>query len=347
MRLSSVRLAVPSRKVTNEDILELIRTNSQDSFSGDLERTLAQIQKLLEYSGAACRFWLDDGQSPMELISAAATQALIAARLDASEIDLVISAGVDRGCLEPANAYFIADSLGMKRVACFDVLDACNGWSRAVQLVDALFRVGTHRRVLVINAEFPMFTGGPIYPALFRLRSRDELTWSFAGYTMGEGATVSVLTREPNDEWEFHFSSRPDLADLCSLPIDGYRRYCGPSPRVGRNGVNRFASYSTEMFSAANAEVSTLFRGLSVPLDAIRTIIPHAATRRLWDEGAEALGVRDRLYHIYPRLGNLVSASIPAGIAMAVDEGRIQRGDRVVSCVESAGMSYSVCSFTY
>jgi 3-oxoacyl-[acyl-carrier-protein] synthase III len=197
-----------------------------------------------------------------------------------------------------------------------------------------------------------MFAGGPIYPALFRLRSPDDLTSSFAGYTIGEGATVSVLSREPDNgepdnQWEFHFSSRPDLADLCSLPIDGYQRYSRSSQRVGRNGVNRFASFSTEMFSAANEEVSALFRGLSVPTDAIRAIIPHAATRRLWDDGAEALGVRDRLYHIYPRCGNLVSASIPAGIAMAVDEGKILRGDRVVSCVASAGMSFSVCSFTY
>jgi 3-oxoacyl-[acyl-carrier-protein] synthase III len=101
------------------------------------------------------------------------------------------------------------------------------------------------------------------------------------------------------------------------------------------------------MFAAATAEVSALFQKLSVPVADIDVIIPHAAARKVWDDGAECLGVRDRLWHVYPRCGNLASASIPAGIALAIGEGRIQRGDRVVNCVASAGMSYSVSSFVF
>jgi 3-oxoacyl-[acyl-carrier-protein] synthase III len=41
----------------------------------------------------------------------------------------------------------------------------------------------------------------------------------------------------------------------------------------------------------------------------------------------------------------VVSASVPAGIALAKEKGEIQRGDRLVTWVGSAGMSFSVCSF--
>jgi 3-oxoacyl-[acyl-carrier-protein] synthase III len=347
MRLDSVSLALPARRLSNEDVVALIGRQSQRSFSGNLEKTLDKIRLLLRQSGAEWRYWLDGEERPIDLISRAVDEALARSACAKEDIDLLISAGVDRGFLEPANAYFVADALGMRRVECFDVLDACNGWSRAVQIVDALLRRGAYRRALVINAEFPMFEGGAIYPALFRLQSEEELAWSFAGYTMGEGAAASVLSPDAGNPWEFHGASRPHLADRCSVPLPGYQRYCRASERVGRNGVNRFTSFSGEMLPAAVEEMDVLFRQLTVPAEEIRAIFPHAATRKGWDQGAEALHVRDRLYHVYPRCGNLVSASIPAGIAMAAGEGRIRRGDRLVTCAASAGMAFSVCSFIY
>src|SRR5258708_12884489 len=101
------------------------------------------------------------------------------------------------------------------------------------------------------------------------------------------------------------------------------------------------------MFAEATTEVAALFRRLTVPIGEIRAIFPHGATKRTWDEGAESLGVRDRLYHVYPRYGNLISASIPAGLATAIDEGVLRRGDRAVICAASAGLSFSACSFVY
>jgi 3-oxoacyl-[acyl-carrier-protein] synthase III len=94
-------------------------------------------------------------------------------------------------------------------------------------------------------------------------------------------------------------------------------------------------------------EVRDLFGCLEVPIGEIRAIFPHGATRRSWDQGASWLGVRHLMYHTYPRYGNLISASIPAGLATAIDAGTLRRGDRVAICGASAGMSFSVCSFRY
>ncbi|MBI3973164.1 MAG: 3-oxoacyl-ACP reductase [Chloroflexi bacterium] len=347
MRLEAVSLALPSRELTNEDILALVYEQSKATYTGDLDRVLRKIRFLLRYSGAERRHWLGHGEQPLALIRTAVDEALDRSGWGKADVDLLVYAGVDRACIEPANAYFIAQALDMPRVECFDVLDACNGWSRALHLIHALLQTGTYRRVLLVNAEFPMFAGGPVYPRLFTLRSEEELAWCFAGYTLGEGATATTLSRDPNSEWEFHFSSQPCLADLCTIPLEGYQRYCPPSERVGRNGVNHFASFSSDLYAAATREVAALFRRLSVPVEDIRAIFPHAASQKSWDDGAESLGVRDRLYHVYPRCGNLVSSSIPAGVASAIAAGRIRRGDRLAACVASAGMSYSVCSFIY
>ena len=53
------------------------------------------------------------------------------------------------------------------------------------------------------------------------------------------------------------------------------------------------------------------------------------------------------MYHVYPQYGNLISASLPAGLATAIDAGHVRRGDRVAICGASAGMSFAVGAFEY
>ena len=47
------------------------------------------------------------------------------------------------------------------------------------------------------------------------------------------------------------------------------------------------------------------------------------------------------------RLGNLVSASMPAAMVLAEADGRLRRGDRVALVPASAGMVFGVGQFTY
>jgi len=347
MRLDSVALVLPSRVLTNEDVVALVGRHSAATYAGDLDRLLRGLRALLRRSGAERRHWRAPGEEVLGLVADAAGRAVEAAGVRKADVDLLICAGVDRGFAEPAGAYLLAQALDMAGVGCFDVGDGCNGWLRALELLFALFRAGAYRRALIVNAEFPMFEGGPVYPRLFGLRDRKELAWSFAGYTLGEGVTATVVSADPERDWEFQTSSRPDLADLSTVPLNGYQRYCRPSDRVGRTGVGHFAAFSGEMFAEATREVACLFRRLNAPVGQIRAIFPHGATQRSWDEGAKLLGVRHLMYYVYPRFGNLISASVPAGLASAVAAGQLRRGDRVALCGASAGMSFSVCSFVY
>jgi 3-oxoacyl-[acyl-carrier-protein] synthase III len=50
---------------------------------------------------------------------------------------------------------------------------------------------------------------------------------------------------------------------------------------------------------------------------------------------------------VFPSYGNIVSASIPVGIDMALKEGRLKRGQKVVFCPASAGMVYGAVKFVY
>jgi 3-oxoacyl-[acyl-carrier-protein] synthase III len=343
MKIDAVKVALPSRKLTNTDVLEKIRLNSEASFDGNIEPTIKRIKKYLEYSGSDTRYMLDEGETPIEILSQAMNQALDEAQCHKNDIDLLVYVGIGRGFIEPAAAYMVAHALDMRRVQCFDILDACNSWSRGVQIIYALLQTGNYKRAMLINAEFSTSAGRL---GNYSLRHGAELDWTFPTYTIGEAATATILSLNPDSPWEFHFRSRPDLADLCTIPINGFQGYCHVTERIGRNG-NQFTSYGAELFEAAGPELLSVFAALNPPIEKIQMIFPHAASKRASDSLAQFLGIEHLVYNIYPRCGNVVSCSVPAAMAFAIEEGRVKRGDLLVAAVASAGMSFSAYSFVY
>ncbi|MEP6534971.1 MAG: 3-oxoacyl-[acyl-carrier-protein] synthase III C-terminal domain-containing protein, partial [Bryobacteraceae bacterium] len=80
----------------------------------------------------------------------------------------------------------------------------------------------------------------------------------------------------------------------------------------------------------------------------IRWWFPHAASSEMCRLADQRLGLNGRVFSdVFPRYGNLVSASIPAALNMALSDGRLLRGQRVVLCPVSAGMSQALVEFTF
>jgi len=350
MKLESVAVSFPSRKLTNDDIVTLIEEESKSTFEGNLNKALRQISLLLGYTGANERHWLDKGEDRMDYIVDSVKKALKDGDCNKKDIDLLIYAGVDRRLRGLGDAILVAKAVGMKNIQCFDILDACMSWTTAVEAAYALLNNQGYKHIMVVSAEFNQTReNGPAYPAIFRLRNLEQLEWTFPGFTVGEAATATILSHYPGSKWEFSFSTRSDLADLCTIPLPGYESYCALSDKIGRNGPYRFTSFGREMYEYGKPEAVNVFRELSkkVPIEDIKAIFPHTSSKRDWDTGAKEVGVEKLLYNIYPEYGNVVSASVPAGMALAIQEGRIKRGDRIAGWVASAGMSFAAYSFIY
>ena len=65
------------------------------------------------------------------------------------------------------------------------------------------------------------------------------------------------------------------------------------------------------------------------------------------DAVAKKIGISPLVYSVFPKVGNLISASIPATLALAIREGRIERGDVAAAWVRRrAGMVFSAYTFT-
>lgn len=345
MIIEGIAASLPSRIVSNNDMIEMIAERSTE-YQGDLEQMLETIRKLLEKSGLKERRWCDRHELPIDHVAKATQTALVDSGLQNSDIELLIYVGIGRGFLEPGNSHMIARALGFDKAQCFDIVDACMSWVRAMHLVDSLFKTGGYRNALIINAEFNTYSGGPLYPHNLNLRHRSQLQHVFPSFTIGEAATATLLTPGKPDNFEFHFSTRPDLSDLCTIPLLGYQGFCKPTDRIGKNGVMQFTSYGLDLHSRSRQEIVNVFKQMAVR-DDIGIIFTHASSKREWEQFGKQINLEDKLYHIYPQTGNLVSASVPAAMHHAIVNKSLSRGDKPVLWVGSAGMSFNSTSFTY
>jgi 3-oxoacyl-[acyl-carrier-protein] synthase-3 len=67
--------------------------------------------------------------------------------------------------------------------------------------------------------------------------------------------------------------------------------------------------------------------------------IPHQANRRITDQAGAELGIpEEKTVSVIEEYGNSSAATIPLGLSLALQDGRIARGDRLLLTAIGAGM---------
>ena len=218
-------------------------------------------------------------------------------------------------------------------------------WIRALEISYEFFKSGRYKHIMIVNGEFNSHHG---YPDNFEVKDLRQVEYTFPTCTIGEAASATILGAS-DQEWKFAFKSLPELADLCTIPLDGYDNFVEPSRRLGRNGLYNFVSYGREMFDAARRYLAPLVKQLVGDLNDPGIYFPHAASDAAYLSASKEMSLPvDKMFaKVFPSYGNLVSASITVGMHMAITEGRLVRGSKVVFCPASAGMACGAVQFAY
>jgi 3-oxoacyl-[acyl-carrier-protein] synthase III len=344
--IQSVALRIPSKCLANQDILQWIREQNRELRRDCVTRYCDKLNRLFELVGAETRYIRNKagGERGFDLLVDAAWSAIKQAGTGVHRIDLIIYCGVGRGFLEPANAAFLAKTLGVTCDA-FDVSEACMSWARALQIAYNLLATRSYSNILIVNAEFTVYEYG--LPDALRIRSDERIAYSFPALTIGEATTATVVTSSCQP-WKFHFRSAPAFAPLCNLPLRGYDDFCMPDKKIALNGPDQLVAFGAELSHVATREMIAFIRQTYDHTEHIALWLPHNSGETGLQTMADKLNLGDKLYMgIFRRYGNLVSASIPAAVALAVEGGRLKRGDRIVLCPATAGMAFGLIEGVY
>ncbi len=299
--------------MTNEELAQSIDTSD------------AWIQ---QRTGIKQRYVAGEGETTSTLATRAAEAALRHAGLAAADIDLVIVATATPDYTFPAVATQVQANLGIVEGAAFDLQAVCTGFVYAVATADKFLVSGSHKRALVIGAE-----------TFSRILDWSDRTTCVL---FGDGAGAIVLEARESDG----AADSPGVI-ASKLRADGRHRaklYVDGGPSTTRT-VGCLRMEGKEVFRHAVGMVTDVIQGClaeaGTTAEAIDWFVPHQANRRIIDASADKLGIPgDKVVVTVDLHGNTSAASIPLALAVAVEDGRIKKGDLVMIQAMGGGFTW-------
>lgn len=297
--------------------------------NADLEsRVETSDEWIVERTGIRQRYIATEGEFTSDLATHAARKALVAAGIEAAQVDLIIVATATPDETFPATATIVQHKLGLRTGFAFDVQAVCSGFIYALAVADNFIKAGQVKTALVIGAE-----------TFSRILDWHDRTTCVL---FGDGAGAVVLQSTPagdpaTDRGILSTCLHSDGTYHDLLYVDG-----GPSTtgkighlrmkgkEVFRHAVNNLAAVVTE--TLAEAKLSS---------NAIDWVVPHQANRRILDATATKLGLPpERVIVTVDQHANTSAASVPLALDVAVRDGRIKAGNLLVLEAMGGGFTW-------
>ncbi|SFV89573.1 3-oxoacyl-[acyl-carrier-protein] synthase, KASIII [hydrothermal vent metagenome] len=293
---------LPPKVITNDDLSKTIDTTDEWITS----RTGIQERRIVT------------DESTCDLAEIAAKNALEMAGIDASELDLIILATTTPDKIFPATATMLQNALGANCPA-FDLQSVCAGFIFALTTAEQYIKTGAANKVLVVGSE-----------TLSRI-----VDWNDRGTAIlfGDGAGAVVL--EGSEETGIlHSKLFSDGRYLSSLQVS--------NNRINEVGVIEMAG--NEVFKIAVSRLSALaedtLKECNMTAAELDWMVPHQANIRIISAVAKRIKTpMDKVIVTLPKHGNTSAASIPLALDVAVRDGRIHKGQKLL--LEGIGGGFS------
>jgi 3-oxoacyl-[acyl-carrier-protein] synthase-3 len=299
---------LPQNVVSNEELARRVDTSDEwiRSRTGIRQRHLAE-----------------PGQTSSELAYQASLQAIAAAGIAAADLDLIIVATSTPDFVFPSTACLLQARLGAMRCPAFDVQAVCSGFIYALDIADKYIRSGTCNRALVVGAE--------VFSRI--LDWSDRATCVLFGD--GAGAVVLAGGAKPGVRASA-LHADGSQAGILSTPghVCGGKATGDPFLRMDGQAVFKLAVRVLDEVARETLALCDMQPG------DVDWLIPHQANVRILDATAKRLGIApDKVIVTVDRHANTSAASVPLALDVAVRDGRIKPGDKVL--LEAVGGGFT------
>jgi 3-oxoacyl-[acyl-carrier-protein] synthase-3 len=301
--------------------------------------TNADLEKMVETSdewittrtGIKERHKAAEGEYTSLFAVRASRQAIERARIDPSDIGLVICATVSPDQILPSTGCLIQAELGANKAAAFDLVAACSGFLYGLTMANQMVRSGQVRYALVVGSE--VLTRYVDYS--------DRSTCVLFGD--GAGAAVVGATEEDRGILATRIYSDGRFAEHLYSPGGGTR--IPPTAETLASGQHFFKMKGNELFKIAVRSMADVSREVldeaGYNAEDVKLFIPHQANQRITDAVADRLKVDPAIvYSNIAHHGNTSSASIPIALDECVEMGKIGEGDLVLLASFGGGVTW-------
>lgn len=307
---------VPEKVLTNADLEKMVDTNNEwiVSRTGIKERHIAAPETPVS-----------------ELCYQAALKALEDAKVAPEDVDLIIVPTVTADYIFPSTAGLVADRLGAKNAAAFDLSAGCTGFLYGITTAAQFVATGMYRTALVIGAE-----------TLSKIINWEDRSTCIL---FGDGAGAAVLQPVEEGYGFLGFELGADGSGGHLLTCLGGGSRNPASIESVENKLHTIRMAGSEVFKFAvrimgEASFKVLEKA-GLQKEDIDLFVPHQANVRIIDSAVKRLGIDpEKVVVNLDRYGNTSSASIPLALDEASRGGRLKYGDNLLMVGFGAGLSW-------
>ncbi len=316
-KIAGIGSFLPEKVLSNHDLEKLVETSNE---------------WILQRTGIERRHIIAEGEGTSDMIVRAAQKALADAKMQATDLDLILVATLSGDFKMPATACIVQTKLGAKNVMSFDLNAACSGFLYSLIVADQFIKTGFYKNILVVGAES--------LSRIVNYKDRDTCI------LFGDGAGAFIVTRaETNDTNVIltgHAHAEGQHAELLWAEAGGTKTPF--SQEVLDQGSHFMKMKGKEIFKNATRTMAACCKEA---LDATNTkpeqvdwIVPHQANLRIIEAVAGQFDFpMERVITTVHETGNTSAASVPLAFDAAVKDGRIKRGQLVLLTAFGAGLT--------
>jgi len=298
------------------------------------------------------RFVPNDGSvGTSDLALHAAKRALADANLEPHDIDCIILGTLSPDMHFPGTAVFLQKKLGIAgktNCACFDIRQQCSAFVYGLQMADAFVRTGMYKRVLLVGAETHS------HSLDFSTRGRDVMV------LFGDGAGAMVLGPSDSDDPRsgiIYTSAHADgngandlylkifeIAKAPYISYDAKNREENQSIYPQMDGKRVFLNAVRGMVMSTN----TALQKTGMTWDDIQWFVPHQANLRINEKVVEVAQIpAAKVLNSIEIYGNTTAATVPLTLDHWRQQGKVKRGDRILTSVFGSGYTWGAAIFTF
>ena len=303
-RITGTGSYLPPRRLTNADLASGLAAKGVETSD----------EWIVERTGIRARHFAAPDVTASDLGLEAARNALQAANLQPTDIDLIIVATSTPDMVFPSVACILQNKLGANGCPAFDVQAVCSGFVYALSVADSMIQTGAANRALVIGAE--------VFSRILDFNDRTTCV------LFGDGAGAVVLEASDTPgilSSDLHADGKH--VDILCVPgnVSGGKVLGDPVLKMDGQAVFKLAVGVLE--KAAHAALAKA--GLTEA--DIDWLIPHQANIRIMQGTARKLKMSmDKVVVTVDQHGNTSAASIPLALDHAVRAGQVKKGETLL-----------------
>lgn len=332
MKLIGLGAAYPSRLVTNDDLS--LEMDTSDAW-------------IYPRTGIHARRFCTAEESAVTLAIEAAGKALAEAEgqgVPASDIGAIVVASMSADLATPSIAAILQRELRLPEVPALDINAACSGFIYGLEVARSLAAVSGRRYALVVGTE-----------QLSRLLSMEDRSTAIL---FGDGAGAAVIectetaeNREEAAPYVRLFGSRG--SDVILAPGVYTGAY---EAREETNAetvcIDHMLMDGKEVFMFACDIIPRIIGGLleqsGETMEDIDHVVCHQANARIIRHVYRAMHwPAEKFFMNMEKLGNTSAASIPTALYDMQQQGRLQRGERLILAGFGGGLTWGGCILSY